>query len=702
MAGIKQEFVDLVGEGSDFQMISIVDAAMAKEGRLALLVAALSDDGSCRLGLVWLERHAANDADNRGFLIKSAKLIANGSFKNKEEALNAKLLLANGGPVAFIMTDSAITVSLLNAGPGFADDVIPFKTSLNPKYFCAVTDSEKIDQLEADFENDCHCLYWPHGILVLNVRTHALLKDGLISSDRPSTTPGKSLNRRKVQEIRNLIEQAILYGQQQENSVAFDLDRSSFRPAEISNAVIELTGDIVSSNLTVLEPITDVKNLLVERSNLLQDLLHYLQAADVLSQLHESCKLYLIWSLEKVQCALSLWSHHSSIGSNYYNATEGMQPPSAQHRHIENAIETCLSAYGDGSRGYAAVRSFFKSHVANISDAINTLFNQLLVGDREELETKEWSFEELYWPNRILIDMFEEILSVREKWHDALHLSGQQSSWIATEQMADILQEQFVLTFNSVKRLMSQEGLRGIDLKMYQNSMLPNEQLMPGGESFGRVLPLQNQLCELGLNLIYIFQQLVGSAHQHVETRSHEGIIHRFNEQKVQVAQALAKVGKIEAAYDISSGCEDYHTLADLVFQYENDPNYILLTYLKRNQESFANSFFDYLISKGKLKDLLELPADYDAYLPAYFDREHMLRYRWMFYLKSKNYKHAAEDLYRKALDEKMQDEKRNLLSLSKLTFLAAYQSSQIPIEIGDRNVSGMILTSLYVIESFY
>ena len=65
-------------------------------------------------------------------------------------------------------------------------------------------------------------------------------------------------------------------------------------------------------------------------------------------------------------------------------------------------MEKCLGSYGDDSKGFAAIRSFFKNHVVNVSDALIWIYK--LAGEEiAASETPEHTSSVILSTNSIII-----------------------------------------------------------------------------------------------------------------------------------------------------------------------------------------------------------------------------------------------------------------------------------------------------------
>ena len=115
--------------------------------------------------------------------------------------------------MSFVICNSLISLTIINPSITY-ENTIPFQSSRQTTILGAHTTRENIQSIGSDIESLCRIITWPDGVLELTTKTQALLKDEYMQ-DKLVSTGESSTNRKRVLEIKSVLEQAIIYGQQE-------------------------------------------------------------------------------------------------------------------------------------------------------------------------------------------------------------------------------------------------------------------------------------------------------------------------------------------------------------------------------------------------------------------------------------------------------------------------------------------------------
>lgn len=193
--------------------------------------------------------------------------------------------------MVYIVGRSLILLAYLHESVTF-EEVIPFRPESGARVLASATDTSRLWSMSHESMSTLWVLSYPMGMLRLDVNVARVASDRALLDQSSSVAPGTRAPARVdhtttqsdhvTAHIRSLLEQAIFFGAQTENPIAFEL--SNEMAQDFSVAAVSLSEEIVRAEPKQLAGIADIKISLRERANLLDHLLTCLVDNDVLER----------------------------------------------------------------------------------------------------------------------------------------------------------------------------------------------------------------------------------------------------------------------------------------------------------------------------------------------------------------------------------------------------------------------------------
>ncbi|KAI9029397.1 Non-repetitive/WGA-negative nucleoporin C-terminal-domain-containing protein [Hyaloraphidium curvatum] len=640
--------------------LRVLDAAINNNNQLILLVSYVVDDSVVKFSAFWIDCEWTPSEptpllDRKDFAVQ----------RHVDDPVRTSLVVPSGGPALAIVFEDAVVLSTTDVAQPY-EETLPFSDRSHAVRERIVGHGARPPSLVRD---DAQLRA---SMLLCFSRSGAVLVEfDLGNLDDSSVPKAESIEEptvddemleaeeddkevRGLQALRNQIEQAIFFAQEQ-NPLAFRLDASL--SGNLDTAVSQISNSIVRSKIKYIDEIVQTKMQLTEKQVRLDALASFLRDNGALARVSPGVRKELCWNAEKVAAALRGW--------RFREAQAGRQGPAAE------LLPAAVASYLDrkrirrGNDVQDNIRTFFKDNVEYIGD----LFTELQLACKRYAESRDSASQlpVLVEANKILIGLYEAALQYRAAHSQAYMLEDGFLSepWTCTESMITVFHDQIFATFQALQApgVASQSAAMDVDL----------EEADGNGSSLAD--QLREQMAPLASNLLASFTERIRFMESQLPatTTATAQLKDRYVDLRSRVIQNLVKLGKPDVAFGLADAYEDFGALSDLIFsappaKREAD----VRLFANKYQHAFTDVFFGKLVEGAKFAELLQQPDELSDYLTAFFDSRTLPGVAWMHFVRVGDLERAARSLSASAKGEAGAGGRLVALNLAKLAVAAS------------------------------
>ncbi|KAL1411896.1 hypothetical protein Q8F55_002882 [Vanrija albida] len=464
--------------------------------------------------------------------------------------------------------------------------------------------------------------------------------------------------------IRSRMEQAVFFGDRGDNPLTFDLP-AGYR-GDVAEAAEAVSIEIVSSSSPNLPAIYEIRALLTDRLNRLQELMDFIHRNHALSLLPESTRRRLCSHAEKVAAAIDLWDYQNGVMDQVYSRS----PQSL----LADSITILMEQLGAGSQD-DIVRLFFRKHVLQLDRLLDTVFQSFKAVSSTGVDLSEWVLE----ANRIFLIVLTACTLVREhginiyqvdRTHPAVAL------WTASDTIINDVEALYIATEKLIKQRTRTLGsvvdeaapTTGAAANTEQAVQQRNQDLLKQ-----QMTSLAAALCDNTEDKLRTSAtEMSGGA----DPTSGLTLGQRWAELKPRVIRPLVDIDRVDAAYELAEHHRDFPTL---VYLCQNPASSAgpgrIEQYIERFGKDFAFVLYQWYIDNGQVYTLLSQDEVYGSLLSAFFQQFPHPELSWLHDIASKRYGDAAAALFEVDRGTIDLDQKHILSSIAKLSAVAEIKS---------------------------
>lgn len=240
---------------------------------------------------------------------------------NPSATARTRLCLPRPGLVAFVVFDRAVVMASIAAPPETPDSQLQGENHILPATYEDVLDLRNEESLEivgSGVEEPLgpgqepeaprsHRAKIKNPTVLLMIRGVGVVRVALTDVDKFASEKPPEVT------ARNKLDQAVIFGLKDDNPLVFEGRRElAFSDAEIGEAALDLSNDILASNTSVLTALpASIELNLRQRGSYLDKLMSHLNAQKV--KLDRRTKWHLLFNAEKLNMARELWKLHETF-----------------------------------------------------------------------------------------------------------------------------------------------------------------------------------------------------------------------------------------------------------------------------------------------------------------------------------------------------------------------------------------------------
>lgn len=435
--------------------------------------------------------------------------------------------------------------------------------------------------------------------------------------------------------IRSRMEQAVFFGDRGDNPLTFDLP-PGYR-GDVAEAAEAVSIEIVSSSSPNLPAIYEIRALLTDRYNRLQELMDFVHRNHALSLLPESTRRRLCAHAEKVGAAIDLWEYQNSVMDQVYTHS----PLSL----LADSITILMEQLGAGAQD-DLVRLFFRKHVLQLDRLLDTVFQSFKAVSATGVDLSQWVLE----ANRIFLTVLHGCTVVRENGVNVYQVDRQHPAvalWTASDTLINDVEALYIATEKLIKTRTRTLG-----------SVVDEAPPTTGAAANTELAVQQRDQDVLKQQMTSLAAALCDNMEDKLRTSATEmnggadptsGLTlgQRWAELKPRIIRPLVGIDRVGSAYNLAEHHRDFPTL---VYLCENPASSAgparIEQYIERFGKDFAFVLYQWYIDNGQVYTLLSQDEVYGSLLSAFFQQYPHPELSWIHDIAIKRYGDAATALF--------------------------------------------------------
>ncbi|ORX88494.1 hypothetical protein K493DRAFT_268240 [Basidiobolus meristosporus CBS 931.73] len=649
----------MFAQASDL-VVDLLDVQYSREDGVIVLVSLTIDQETVSMfGLFSFEL----DGTSNQFVLTSQKFLKHKNTLFAGVTSKPRLALSNGGPAAFILLPECIVATtILNAD---FEEIIPLRNASTDRIIGFGFDDTKLWSRERAASGNVLALCTQSGILDVSLDMEKIGE--MEEHDVPVKKEVELSDEQKKQahHVKSKLEQAVFFGSHEENPLLFNLSRDA--DLGLDKAAVKLSEEILQSKSKYIPAIMEVKMQLQERFNRLNNIIQFIRESNLLHKLSISARYKLCWNCEKMASALDLWYYQNTLLSR------GQRQPHTLL--LTKAIESCLRSLGAPSQE-DATRTFFRFHTSEIGllpQHISELLRRLKVeqsGERNLLTHEA---------NKIFLCIFKSAYAYRRDHSDAYGLCerAHEESWTSKNAYLDIIYAQYQLTEKAIKEFNRDFGAGQPD----HFDMNVDGEIDATESSHALLKSLKDQLCELADVLFQVFTERIDYLKGKNDAPALAAAQEKYETVRPKVTLPLVSMDRTEVAFQLAERYQDYKTLVLLSVNLGEESQARIDYYINLFKEPFAYELYSYYLENGQLYQLMNQKDFYSGALHEFLENGGHTHISWLHDIHIGRYTQASSKLLQETVGEKENLQKKTMLSLAKLSYLASVDSTNLDSE---------------------
>ncbi|PWN48686.1 hypothetical protein IE53DRAFT_389101 [Violaceomyces palustris] len=659
--------VDARFSAADSLAFEIVHAAVMSDGKLAVLYSQ-SKGPSAPLSYGIVTVGLLQDASS--FMVTSVTSLRHSAHRDPRPYAEPRLSLPRGGPAAFVTFADAVVVRVLEQGADDFEELVRLKNVARDRF--VGFGSEPVEHAD-DAVASLSLITATSGSILIELDPDQVRS--LCSRQGTSAVLRQSA---KTERLKLKLEHAIFFGESLTNPLAFDL------PAEFEGTLItaaeELSSEILASSNAAVASFpfaSDLRAQLADRLSRLRSLITFIGKCGQLGKLSQSSRRRLRSDAELLAAANDLWLYQNDFVEGASRGKRG----SSSSSPLSQSIEKVMSEMGEGF-GEDVVRLFFRHKVSHLVDVVEHLLKRVRSTSTASLEVRS---SELIETNRIALAIYHASSRYRREFGQLYGISDAPACfepWSAKPVCLDFLETLFHLS-NSLISDRTRELGSSVDSQRSEYLSDPADELARQQRLQSE---LKSQLCALADFTLVAYEDRIAylaaaaaSGDAAASERELSVLSAKYRSVRPQVIHPLLPIGRSDKAFSLAERHGDFRTLTELCNDPSmGDPSARVEHYLLKYQQGFAFELYQWYIEQGQRRKLLEQKEVYSKLVLEFLERTQNSRIAWIHDLSLQRYAEASTTLGDVAKEEKGLEEKRLMLSLSKLAYVAGLSIEEV------------------------
>ncbi|KAF9564613.1 hypothetical protein CPC08DRAFT_684782 [Agrocybe pediades] len=445
--------------------------------------------------------------------------------------------------------------------------------------------------------------------------------------------------------IKSTMMQSILYASTHYNPLRFSLP-PVLSDEPLMQAAQQLSDEVMRSDPEVVRQSHDMHTQIAGRKDRLSWLINFINENDVLSKISQTARQKLATDAEKLYAASRLWT--------YYN--ESLSTSSSQSV-LQDAVVAHMQEVGDGHHE-DPVRAFFRTRVGEIGKVSKKVVDVVKSAEKNSQSNINAQLAEA---SNILTTVLKSAFDYRDYNMEVYGVVlPMNQPWTSRPSIIDALLSLFEMITKAVEPTSTNVRDKGRDLLIAE---LPKLAAVLFQSVKERLDWLQSEPGQAGA--MEVMQQ-------------------RFAILRPEVLETLRTSGHATSAFLLAEKYHDYASLVSLchkgtVYPPEENPySEKIHEYISRFKEEFVVELFRWYIQHGELRTMFDQQAPGASYLDFFFNDHPDNSISWINDLGKSRHSPAASALLADATNAKNLEAKHLMLSIGKLSYLAAVQETNV------------------------
>ncbi|CAD6883901.1 unnamed protein product [Tilletia caries] len=637
---------------SNATSISLLDCAVTVGGGLAVLFAERTGSSApSSSGIAILNFNPTTSS-----LHVAHTKILKGIFEiDSRPEFRPRLIIPHGGSAAFVILSSSLTACLLDSDFEFQ---VVLKNQNKSRIF------------GVGYQTTAAQNAGSAGVALLTTSTPPLLVHVQVSDAEEQDERLQNAEDRDEANtiaLQSFVRQAVLYGQQPTNPLAFILSAS--HDGDFATAVERLSDEFMTTdNSDVAAVMMDVRSHLAVKKEKIAALIAFVRQSGQLGKLPAASRRKLCADAELIDAATACYTaHDAGVKSNTY-------------KHMLGQAISAVMGTKELDPEDDFIRTFFRKYVVLLPDVFAELTAIVRTVTTADVQSRTVLLSEV---NQIVLAAY--IAGTRR--HELSATSYDLSTgpvafegWSFQISSLDLLE----LLYHATERLIadrSRELGSTIDAE--------HQGAGPGNVDEARRVQreLKTHLCDLADYTLSTFEDrllyLVADTTSPEAGEEHVRLERRYKNARPAMIVPLVQIGRQDKAFQLAERHADYQTLTKLCQEASGGALKDRASrYVQTYGESFAFELYQWHIEHDRTKDLLLLGQDEQQgkLLHGYLEKTGNTRIAWLQQLRMQQYWGSSASLLKTVKTEPDLRSRKLMLSISKLAYAAVLDEDSLSL----------------------
>ncbi|KAG9302499.1 hypothetical protein G9A89_007203 [Geosiphon pyriformis] len=576
---------------------------------------------------------------------------------------NAHIIMPQGGSAIFVVFPEAVIFTTVTATQ--YDEAMTLRDTKRDKIIGFGAQESKTWHLgEPCRISKLHIITTKTGIMSCEFKIGEITDSGEATPYEEDEQESKARNTR---ELKLKINQCLTYTLRENNPLVVYLTPDI--RGDLDEAVIDISEEILESRSRYLEDSIDMRVQLQNRLERLNRIVEFIQASGLLDKISPATRLFLFWNAEKLACAKQQWG---LLNNNY--ASRSSQADNSQMNLLHEAVINYFQRHKIPiPPNEDIIREFYRRHVKDIGEIFSCLQNLV---EKSSSDANQISL--FLEANEIALTGIKATFAYRKEFGKSYNLmiNDPNDSWTFQEEVVQVFEYLFHHTILLIRNSLSMLGQQ-------IHSTFDGEK--DSAINLEQVNSLKEQVVDLAEVLFGLTAERLKWDLDKTLTNAQQ-----YRQKWGAILISLAEIGKRSAALQIAESYEDFGSLAQLSVEAEKNTEGYVRKYINKFGERFAYVLYDYYLEKDKLKALLydRHAIEHKEILAKYLSQKNLPRLSWAHNIYMHQYLIAANDLFIAAEKEIALEKRKTILSIGKLSMIAAEELQQVSLPNSDSSIN--------------
>ncbi|KAE8227331.1 hypothetical protein CF319_g181 [Tilletia indica] len=621
--------------------ISLLDCAVTVGGGLAILFAERTGSSAPSSGGIAVLNF---NATTSSLFVANVKILKGIFELDSRPEYRPHLVIPHGGSAAFIILPSSLTACLLDSNFEFQ---VVLKNQNKSRIFGFGF------QTAASQTGDA-------AVALLTTSTPPLLVYLRIAAAQEHDLRlqnAEDQEEAKTVDLQTFVRQAVLYGQQPANPLAFILSAS--HEGNFATAVERLSDDFMSTENSDVAAVMDVRSHLAAKKERLSALIAFIRQSGQLGKLPATSRRKLCADAELIDAATACYTaHDAGLKSHSYEHLLGQAIGEVMRRRELDHQED-------------AIRTFFRKYVILLPEVFDQLAATVRQVSTADVDARTVLLSEV---NQIVLAAYIAGTRRHELSATTYDLAPGPvafEAWSFKMSSLDLLE----LLYHATERLIRDRSLKLGSIIDAEHQSAGTAEVEEGKRAQRE---LKTHLCDLADYTLGTYEHrllyLLAESSNPEASEEHDRLEQRYKNARPGMILPLVHTGRQDRAFQLAERHGDYQTLTKLCQEASGGAmKDRAAQYVQTYGQNFAFELYQWHIEHDRTRDLLLLGEDEQQgkLLHAYLEKTGNTRIAWLQQLQMQQFWGSSTSLLKTVNTEPDLRSRKLMLSISKLTYAA-------------------------------